>query len=134
MANYMEQVAKMLGVEMGEEFEILWPDGRMPYDEDIYCFKDNGLYAVYTNVQAHRILACLLTGAAIVKHKPWKPEFEDIYWRIDLNGTVTQEVWTNTVFDYNLYKIGNCYRTQKEAEANRDKWLDFYASDEVLEV
>ena len=34
----------------------------------------------------------------------------------------------------NRYKLGNCYRTKEEAEANRDKWVKFYKSDEVLEV
>lgn len=34
----------------------------------------------------------------------------------------------------NYYKLGNCYRTKAEAEFNRDKWMAFYASDEVLEV
>ena len=34
----------------------------------------------------------------------------------------------------NRYKLGNCYRTREEAEANRDKWVAFYASDDVLEV
>ena len=40
----------------------------------------------------------------------------------------------NDFIDRMLYKLGNFYRTAEEAEANRDKWVAFYASDEVLEV
>lgn len=134
MANYMEQVAKMLGVEMGEQFEILWPDGRNPYNETIYCFKDNGLYDAYTNAQTSRILTCLLTGAATVKHKPWKPEFNYVFWTVFQDGSCAYVHWYNSLDNLNCYKLGNCYRTKEEAEANRDKWVEFYASNEVLEV
>lgn len=30
--------------------------------------------------------------------------------------------------------VGNCYRTYEEAKKNKDKWVVFYASDEVMEV
>ena len=50
------------------------------------------------------------------------------------NGTIKQYTWTDRTLDYSLYKLGNCYRTEEEAESNRDKWVTFYASDEVLEV
>lgn len=134
MENYMEQVAKMLGVEMGEKFKTLWTDGRDPYNETVYCFKDDGLYDVYADTQAHRILTCLLTGSVVVKHNPWKPEFDGLFWTVFQDGTCAHVNWYDSLDNLNCYKIGNCYRTKEEAKVNRDKWIEFYASDEVLEV
>ena len=79
-----------------------------------------------------------MTGELTIKRKPWKPKDRDAYFYVDKNG----DVYKSTCFEkddfvsehLNYYKIGNCYQTPEEAEANRDKWVAFYASDEVLEV
>ena len=140
MANYMSEIAKMLGVELGEEFEIVFPEPCSCHAT--VMFTDGGVRIINTDVydiynfKAY-VLRDLCTGAYGIKRKPWKPEDDETYWYIDENG----EAWRNR-FDnceyasdhMNYYKLGNCYRTREEAEANRDKWVAFYASDEVLEV
>ena len=85
----------------------------------------------------YSVLHSLLVGSLTIKRKPWKPNDEERYWYVDEQG----RMWSD-YFDYhsctshcmNYYKLGNCYRTREEAEANRDKWVKFYASNEVLEV
>lgn len=129
MANYMSQVAKMLGIELGEEFKCnngytyrLTPLGLVcpeySTDEDAYS----------------GVLQALLNGELEVNHKPWKPKKDDLYYYVDQEGCVISNRWWNTYTEILLYKLGNCYRTEEEAEANSDKWAAFYASDEVLEV
>ena len=76
----------------------------------------------------------LLNGAFTIKRKPWKPKESDTYYYVNQEGHVISFRWWNTYTEILLYKLGNCYRTEEEAEANRDKWAAFYASDEVLEV
>lgn len=131
MASHMAEVAKMLGVELGEEFEcsngykyILREDG---------IFESKHIDGFSTNKFAPALVA-LLNGEIVIKRKPWKPSKGDKYWYIFPDGSVNYCHWTDDALDFFIYKVGNCYRTQEEAEANRDKWVAFYASDEVLEV
>lgn len=134
--NYMKEVAKMLGVEIGERFKI---------DFSIYnsCNSNFDYYlsreGIVLDKEGHGccsndILCELLRGNYIIKRKPWKPNNNDVYYIIDEKGYSSCEQWCNDSLDLNYYKIGNCYRTAEEAEANREKWNAFYASDEVLEV
>ena len=133
MANYMSQVAKMLGVEIGEEFEcsngykyVLREDGII---ESKYIDKFS------TNTFSPTLVA-LLNGELTIKRKPWKPKKDDLYYYVDQEGFVISNRWHNTYIEVLLYKLGNCYCIREAAEANRDKWVAFYdlTSDEVLEV
>ena len=125
MANYMNEVAKMLGVEIGEEF----------YCNDGYCFTykitDRGLSL--NGVLSAETLMMLLNGLLTIKRKPWKPNANDIFWSINADGNAVWSVWIGATQQLLCYKLGNCYRAEEEAVANRDKWISFYASDEVLE-
>ena len=138
MANYMAEVAKMLGVEIGEEFEIQYPSPCSV--KTTAMFTEDGFRIVHTDtVILHPYwkeveLNHLLNGTFTIKRKPWKPKKEEHYWNVRLEGEPWFTRWLDDVIDYNNYKLGNCYRTKEEAEANRDKWISFYASDEVLEV
>ena len=132
MANYMAEVAKMLGVELGEEFEINGYNGHK------FMFKNDGLHILTVHQtycdSSNPIIGQLIVGSSTIKRKPWKPTKEDNYFCIYRDGSCVWHGWDNSVIDLNHYKLGNCYRTKQEAETNRDKWISFYASDEVLEV
>lgn len=120
----MAEVAKLLGVELGEEFEC--DDGCS------YVLTNNRLMSGTHDVS--ETLINLLTGCLTVRRKPWKPKEGEQYWLVLPSGEITYLYWHPWKFSIVLYKIGNCYRTYEEAKANRDKWSRFYASDEVLEV
>lgn len=64
----------------------------------------------------------------------WKPSEDEIFWHIDPFGNSVLDRWTGHSYHFTLYKLGNCYRTEVDSTRNRDKWIDFYASDEVMEV
>ena len=124
MANYMAEVAKLLGVEFGEEFEC---EGS----SCIYKITENGLLC--NGCYGADSLMMILNGERIITYRPWKPSMYNTYYYTD-GYHVYNEEWMGYLYNYDCYKLGNCYKTQKEAEANRDKWSRFYASDEVLEV
>ena len=69
-----------------------------------------------------------------IKRKPWKPCIDDTFLLVDQIGYLISSKWRKYTEQLDLYKLGNCYRTYEEAGVNRDKWVAFYASDEVLEV
>ena len=135
--NYMKEVAKMLGVEIGEHFRLY--DEEREYDADYY-FLEDGIYADLVEKPHARAYSGLLfeiiSGEYKIKIKPSKPEDGDEFYYIDWSGCPVHFCTTGCDPDdyLNYYKLGNCYRTKEEAEANSEKWKAFYASDEVLEV
>lgn len=128
MANHMAEVAKMLGIELGEPFMV--GDYKYHFTEKGLCYND----VPDSEKSCVWVLYYLLNGTYTIKRKPWKPSKGDKYWHISSNGSADYYCWTDDTLDFLTYKFGNCYRTREEAEANRDKWVAFYASDEVLEV
>lgn len=127
MANYMAEVAKLLGVEIGEEFRT---------DKHIgpFMLTDIGIVTEDEAPRKDSLLRKLLTGEQkVIKYKDI-PSYGSQFWYIAKNGNIYTELWEGTTFNFVLNKIGNCYKTKRDAEANRDKWSRFYASDEVLEI
>ena len=137
MANHMTEVAKLLGVELNEEFEIIFPAPSSCHATAM--FTDNGVQVIKHNVfDAYNfqiyLLKNLLTGYYSIKHMPWKPKYGEAYWCVNILDGVICNSWADMWMDIIYYKLGNCYRTNEEAEANIEKWKAFYVSDEILEV
>ena len=128
--NYMSEVAKMLGVEIGEEFEC--SNGFS------YKFTELGIINVNDNYKREevydRVLLQILIGNYTIKRKPWKPKLDEEYYYVDETGYACSDPWVDSAFDFVFYKIGNCYKTKEDAEKDKNKWIEFYKSDEVLEV
>lgn len=49
------------------------------------------------------------------KNKIWKPKYDEGYYASDSSGAVLETTW-NTEIDEQMYDIGNCFKTKKEAE------------------
>ena len=136
--NYMSEVAKMLGVELGERFKLF--DKEYDYKFEYYL-SDDGIVLDGEGLacDSKKVLHDILCGKYYIKRKPWKPKNGEKFWFVEIHtdkdGYVgSQEYYYDCSVDVNFYKIGNCYRTKEEAKANIDKWVAFYKSDEVLEV
>ena len=125
--NYMEQVAKMLGVEIGEYFQITCNPNYF-----FLCY--DGLVCNESGHMVNGVLNDLLIGKLKIKRKPWKPHHGDTYYCISSQGCVLEEKWYGDVIDTLYYKLGNCYKTRDVAEPHCDRWLAFYKSDDVLEI
>lgn len=130
--NHMKEVAKMLGVELGEKFNIIQPNTKIA--SPIYYFDLEGLKCDETgDWLCGLLLNHLLSGEYTIKRLPWKPSYNEQYYSIGQGGALEPGTWMNDYIDLAFYKLGNCYRTVQEAEANRDKWIDFYSTNKVLE-
>ena len=128
--NYMTKVAKMFDVELGEKFKC-----SNGYE---YKFTKNGLLLAsdIANKEGHydQIFMGLLTGSIKIEYKPYKPKNGDKYWTVTRYGDSRMHKWENDLIDVYCYKLGNCYKTKDEADSNLCKWIEFYLSDDVLEV
>ncbi len=120
MANLIPQIAEMLGVEIGEEFEIKGSKGL------VYKFVDDELIVNSTDdkgisgLTANMTLVSLLKGKSEIIKLPWKPKKGDVYFTFGLLGDkwVARSLWWGGFpEEYALLDKGWVYRTRAEAEA-----------------
>ena len=104
MVNHMTEIAKMLGVELNEEFEIAgYKNGNFKITECGIKKLEGGEW-----VNGSFIFDGLLTGECTINHKPWKPQYDEEYWFVGLNGLIYSDVfYKNRFYDINLYPTGN---------------------------
>ncbi len=118
--NLIPEIAKMLGVELGEEFEIKGYKGLVYkfIDDELIVRSENDTESVYTT--ANMTLVSLLKGKYEIVKLPWKPkEGESFYTFTAAYGewSVSLDVWAEEPCNYALLDKGWIYRTEKEAKA-----------------
>lgn len=122
MANLIPEIARMLGVEIGEEFEIKGRKGltyKFITEELIVC-NDNNTETAY--ISANMTLVSLIRGRAEIIKLPWKPKIDETFYTFGIHATEDKWVvvsckWWDNVKNLALYRLGWIYRSQKEAEA-----------------
>lgn len=121
--NLIPDIAKMLGVEIGEEFKIKGYDDS---NTRTYKFTAQGLrvklveHPEATEFNALAAFNSLLVGDAEIVKLPWKPkEGESFYTFTAAYGewSVSLDVWAEEPCNYALLDKGWIYRTEKEAKA-----------------
>ena len=121
MANLIPQIAEMLGVEIGEGFEVKGNKGL------VYKFVDDELIVNSTDdrgssgITAHMTLVSLLKGKREIIKLPWKPKKGETYYTFELLGdkwVVRSLWWGGFPNEYALLDKGWAYRTRTEAEAS----------------
>jgi hypothetical protein len=119
--NLIPEIAKMLGVEIGEEFKVKGDD------ETTYIFTDDGLKLTYdggigiVEISSDAAFAALVNGKDEIIKLPWKPKFGDRYFGVfEFNGKLQicrYDIWRGTIAEEAQYRCGWVYRTREEAEA-----------------
>lgn len=118
--TYWKQFAAMLGLELGEKFELTYDDGTI--NEDTYKIEEDGLY--YKQKQSEDWFAepsttvnKLINGYCKAVPKQWKPKDGEQYWYYDsMPDEAECTHWNGFNFDYYTWAIGNCFKTEKEAK------------------
>lgn len=111
--NYMQDVARMLGVELEEEFMIDSSDKVYRFFKNGLCFQCDGAW-----LPAEYQFFDLIKGDSKIVKLPWQPKVGDVYyrpWRY-FKG-VTSTYWNNAVEDFALKEAGMIFRTAEECEA-----------------
>lgn len=116
--NLMPDVAKLLGVELGEEFIIENADRK----ETVVIAMD-GFHVLQPNdilgPDHGKLLSKVLQGLYEVKKKPWEPEEGEYFYYPDVKRkAVCRLPWDSQFFDFAMKALDMVYRTQEEAEAN----------------
>lgn len=114
--NHIPEVAKLLGVEIGEEFDI---EG---FCYNPYHFTDSGLIDREDD-ENNEALVSLITGQYPIIKRPFIPKEEERYFYIDEDGDIRPSSNDLDAFDFALIAFGNCFRTKEEAERNKEAIL-----------
>lgn len=119
--TYYKQFAEMLGLELGQEFNIVSADGEK-ISSLLYRIEDDGVYsAVSPNAalwgrEQSTIVDRLLGGVLVPVPNPWKPKVCGNYWRYSIGlGRAYKDTWFGSLHDLAYWKIGNCFKTEEEA-------------------
>ena len=107
--NYMPEVLKMLGIEVGEKFNI--EESTMnPYhfDDDYILINSRGNLMEYANIVK------IMRGAFTIEKLPWKPKDGHSYYCIDEDGENKYCIWRGSDMSYYRYNSGNCFQTVEE--------------------
>ena len=121
--NLIPKICEMLGVEIGETFQIRKFCYESPLP-DKFKFEDNKLIVEQGyGASAEGTLRDLLGGMSEIVKLPFEPKKGDKYYRIfihqDDDLTVVCDTWIGWTSDYMCKYCGNCFRTEAEAEAHK---------------
>lgn len=123
--NHIQEIAKMLDVELDKHFMISGQEQTKFFFEVPYGL----LYSTPTGPQYRNdLLPDLILGRKEIIKLPWKPKAGKIYFYLSgrmCNLYVRSSMWTNDLLDICFYKSGNCFRTEEEAEANKQLVWDY---------
>lgn len=116
--NCMAAIAKMLGVELGEEFIIENKDRK----ETVVLAMD-GFHVIQPNnvlsPDHGKLLSKVLQGLYEIKKKPWEPKEDEPFYRPNIIcKVVSNDLWSRCTLNYSLKLLGMVYRTREEAEAH----------------
>lgn len=116
--NYMPEVARMLGVEIGEEFEILLETGGA-LGVGPYKFTSKTILDRDGEEIDGFLVIDLLNGIGTIQKSPWRPKNgEDYYYIRTIDGFFGQTTFSNiNVNDLAAINMGNCFQTKEAAEA-----------------
>ena len=123
--NLIPEIARMLGVEIGEEFKIKDKHGEFVSDKT-YKFSENALmYFHQEDDNIYRIvsrttLCSLLNGNYEIVKLPWKPKKSEDYYTFggsDGIWRVSQQHWTCHPFDLAVLAKGWVFHTREGAES-----------------
>lgn len=121
--NYMADVARMLGVELGQEFKI-------KDDHYIYKLIEDGLVQESDGNQwlTTAILLKLLRGNVEIVKVPWQPKDGEHYYfpAADFQYSCPA-AWHNSPIDFALKEAGMIFKTKAECDVTlpelRKKYL-----------
>lgn len=126
--NLIPEIAKMLGVGVGEEFEVLPRTAATGYKSSRYRFSEQGLeFSNYihhpseTGWSPTDTITGLLNGKISIVKLPFKPKEHERYWYVyvgddEIGNTRFSEANTN---DLMRVYCGNCFRSEAEAEKHK---------------
>lgn len=119
MINYMNKVAEMLGLELGETFRI---EGSDRGKEQYFQFTKKGIRVSMDGIHwmkgtSTTVLEDIVAGRVKVAALSWKPKKGEIYYIPNINNTVNCDYfcWEEDSVDIKYYNLGLVCKTKEIA-------------------
>lgn len=121
----MKEVAKILGVEIGEEFSVTKSGYTYRLTESgMETISMGGISLGGKRIETSGYMLCeLLAGRKTIIKKPWRPKYGEQYWCATTYCGASFCEWQDRMSDLAYYAVGNCFRTKEEAEAHEEEVL-----------
>lgn len=112
--NYMQDVAKLLGIELEEEFKLTGYSGT-------FVLTNKGMmWLAPDKRRSSEVFALedLLTGRNELVKLPWQPQDGEFYYFPAVNFQHScPAAWSNNSTDFALKEAGMIFKTKEECEA-----------------
>lgn len=117
--NLIPEIAKLLGLEIGEEFKIdVHEDFRYKFSDNTLEFSSCEDDVWFTSDGTSLYL--LLRGVYKVVKLPWKPKIDEKFWTfIGIDFCIWQDTWQGSAMDYAILNSNIIFRTEAEAIEKR---------------
>lgn len=118
--NLMPEVAKLLGVKIGEQFRLHNVERDVTLENLYYLNEENGLMCIQYDdgrtLYSPYVINSILTGNYEIIKLPWEPKNGEPYFFPQLySKRVDCTTWVGSAGDYALKALGIVYRTREEA-------------------
>ena len=110
----------MLGVELGEEFSLKNNKTNELNECRYKITQEEGImYSIDREKWVRSaVIMSIINGSYSVVKLPWKPKNDEKFWYYsETINQATYHKWSFGNYDLCLWKLGNCFRTEEEAEA-----------------
>lgn len=122
--SYMPEVAKMLGVEIGEEFDVLDSDGDVK-GWNPHRFTEKMMVDCIGGEVGGWLAYYLLTGEYTLQKRLRRPKDGEMFWLVLPDGRTNWGIFRkNNVNDLSLLNMGNCFPTEEAAKAASPEMLE----------
>ena len=112
--NYMADVAKMLGVELNDEFELNGSNAIYKLSQYGFFFKSGGAWMRASDY----LLIDIIRGEYEIKKLPWKPKEGERYYLPDERfSSWAIDSWQNRACDFALFGAGMAFKTVEDCKA-----------------
>ena len=112
-ANKMKEVAGILGLEIGEKFNVVYNNGEY-LEYTPHTLTEEGV--IDRDGDGTHILTNLLLGRYTIEKLPFRPKEGQRYYTCDSNLIVLNFKWTGCCFDLERKLLGVVFRTEKEVK------------------
>ena len=121
--NLIPEIAKRLGVEIGEEFKLHWNGVEQ---SGIYRFTNYRLESKFKNEDDWNdcsALTELCNGGITIIKIPFEPKLGDLYYWVSMVAQpgIERKHYRCETFDYTNKYCGNCFRSEAEAQAHKQE-------------
>lgn len=112
--NYMADVAKLLGIELDEEFMVTEDDNIYKLTKDGLKYKSDDGNWYYVN----DVFLNLLDGTLEIVKLPWQPKCDEKYYHPSTYFQYADvDLWNDCSLDFALKEADMAFRTKEECEA-----------------